>query len=89
LQSFCGDLVSHTESQTRIRPGNEQSTGTRRYAGLLRPFLNHDILKLTIKAPSQISKLLQIEMTHCNEMNDKIFDKIFDIDIDVDIDINV
>jgi hypothetical protein len=39
-----------------------------------RPFLNEDILKLTIKASGQIPKLLQIEITHDDEMNDKIFD---------------
>jgi hypothetical protein len=52
---------------------------------LLGPFLNEDILKLTIKAMGQISKLLQIEITHYDEMNDKLFD----IDSDINIDMNV
>jgi hypothetical protein len=34
-----------------------------------------------IKAPGQIPKLLQIEITHDDEMNDKIFN--------IDIDMNV
>jgi hypothetical protein len=38
-------------------------------------------MKLTIKAPDQISKPLQIEITHYDEMNDKIFDN--DIDMNV------
>jgi hypothetical protein len=49
--------------------------------------LNEDILKLNIKATGQIPKLLQNEMTHYDEMNDKIFD--IDIDIDINIDMNV
>jgi hypothetical protein len=40
---------------------------------------------LTIKVPGQIPKLLQIEITHYDKMNDKIFD----INIDIDIDMNV
>jgi hypothetical protein len=72
-----------TKSQTRIRPGNEQRPGISKYARLVRRFLNRDILKLTIKAPGQIPKLLQIEIIHYDEMNDKIFD------IDIDIDMNV
>jgi hypothetical protein len=50
-----------------------------KYGRLLQPFLNQNILNLMIKAPGQIPKLLQIEITHYNEMNDKIFD----IDIDM------
>jgi hypothetical protein len=57
-----------------ISPGNEQITSIGKYGRLLRPFLNQDILILTIKAPGQIPKLLQIERTHYYEMNDKIFD---------------
>jgi hypothetical protein len=52
---------------------------------LLRPFLNQGILKLTIKAASQIPKHVQIEITHYNEMNDKIFD----IDININFNMNV
>jgi hypothetical protein len=47
----------------------------------LPPCLNRYILKLTIKAPGQISKLLQIEIIQSDEMNHKIFD--------IDIDMNV
>jgi hypothetical protein len=54
---------------------------TRQYASLLRPFLNQDILKLTIKTPGQITKPLQIKIIHYNEINNKIFD--------IDIDMNV
>jgi hypothetical protein len=61
----------------------------RRYAGLLRPSMNEAILMLTIKTPGQIPKLLQIEITHYDEMNDKIFDIDVDIDVDIDIDMNV
>jgi hypothetical protein len=43
--------------------------------------LNQDVLKLTIKAAGQITKLLQIEITDYDEMNNKIFD--------IDIDMNV
>jgi hypothetical protein len=46
--------------------------------------LNQDILKFTIKATGQIPKLLQIEITHYDETNDKIFD--IDIDININID---
>jgi hypothetical protein len=49
--------------------------------------LNEDILKLTIKATGQIPKLLQIEITHYHEMNDKMFD--IDTNIDINIDMNV
>jgi hypothetical protein len=42
---------------------------------------------LTIKAPGQIPELLQIEITHYHEVNNKIFD--IDIDVDIDIDMNV
>jgi hypothetical protein len=56
---------------------------------LLGPFLNEDILKLTIKAMDQISKLLQIEITHYDEMNDKLFDIDIDINIDININMNV
>jgi hypothetical protein len=50
---------------------------------LLRSFLNQDIMKLTIKAPGHFSKLLQIEITHYDEMSDKIFDHDIDIDMNV------
>jgi hypothetical protein len=52
-------------------------------ASLLRPFLNQDILKLTAKGAGQIPKLLQIEIIHYNEMNDKIFDISIDIDMNM------
>jgi hypothetical protein len=40
-------------------------------------------LKLMIKAPGQIPKLLIIEISHCDEMNDRIF--VIDIDIDMNV----
>jgi hypothetical protein len=36
--------------------------------------LNRDILKLTIKAPGVMPLHVQKEITHCDEINDKIFD---------------
>jgi hypothetical protein len=53
----------------------------RSYARLLRPFLNQDILKFMTKAAGQIPTLLQIEISHYDEINDEIFD--------IDIDMNV
>jgi hypothetical protein len=51
--------------------------------------LNQDILKLTIKVPGQIPKPFQSEITHYDEMNDKIFHIDIDIDGDVDVDIDM
>jgi hypothetical protein len=64
-----------------MRPRKQQRAGMMKYDCLQPAFVNRDILKLTIKGPGQISKLLQIEITHYDEMNNKIFD--------IDIDINV
>jgi hypothetical protein len=58
-------------------------TPIRKYARLFLPFLNRDILKLTIKAPGQIPLHIKGEIIHYDEMNDTIFD------IDIDIDMNV
>jgi hypothetical protein len=49
--------------------------------------LNSDILKLTIKAACQMSLHAKGEITHYDEMNNKIF--YIDIDIDIDIGMNV
>jgi hypothetical protein len=51
--------------------------------------LHQAILQLTIKVAGQIPKLLQIEITHYDEMNDKIFDINININIDIDIDIDM
>jgi hypothetical protein len=64
----------HTQSQTRIRPGNPQKTGIRKYIRLLLSFLNRTLLKLTIKSPDQMQLHVKVEITHYDEMNDKTFD---------------
>jgi hypothetical protein len=44
------------------------------YAGLLLPFLNRDILKLTINAPPYMLLHIKVEIIHYHETNHKIFD---------------
>jgi hypothetical protein len=52
------------------------------------PFSNRYILMLPMKTPGRMSSHIQDEMTHCNEMNNKIFN--IDIDMNMrDITINV
>jgi hypothetical protein len=36
--------------------------------------MNGYIMKLTIKAPGQMPLHVKVEITHCDEMNNKIFD---------------
>jgi hypothetical protein len=53
------------------------------YAHLLRLFLNRYILKLPIKTQGQMPLHVKVEITHYDEMNDKMFDVDIDIAIGV------
>jgi hypothetical protein len=67
-----------------IRPGNEQTTGPENMPVSYRHF-EWRYSEVDDQNTSQTPFHVKIEITHYNEMNDKIFD----IDINIDIDMNV
>jgi hypothetical protein len=60
-------LQTRRKHNNRTRPENNQRISIGKFARLLPPFLNQDILKLPIKTPSPIPSHIRKEMTHSSE----------------------